>query len=137
MKLIFFESLIQIDELKSGWNYIERYILKLLLIIQDLVFSCVYLFTIIVLQINFWWFQKRKKKPPVGVSKTDVLFCGWCWHFHRYFLFTGVAQNARTIVFYCRSITNIKEQVNIPASLGMFYKINFLSRKSKNVEKVH
>ena len=53
----------------------------------DLVFSSVCFITIKVIQIIFWRFHKRKKKPPVEVTKKDVLFCWTMLVFSWIFLF--------------------------------------------------
>ena len=76
---------------------------------------------IIVLQIIFWLFLKRKKKAPVDVLKKDVPFC----------LFKTNRLKCQDTVFSVEGLyINIKEQLNIAAKLDMVYK-NKLSQLQK------
>lgn len=124
-----------ISKLKCGREH--RFYMKMS-ILKDSVFSSVCFITINILQILFWKFNKRKKKPPADALKCDVLFsAGWCWHVHGFPCFRRTAQNVRTMFFYCRSKIDIKEQVNNSANLGKFYKRKILQLQQLKLEQVN
>ena len=120
--------------MKGNTGFTYKLIFEVVAYTKDVIFSSACYIKIIVLQITLRWFHKLKKKIPSVVLKKVFLFTNWYWHFQGISIFKGTAQNSRRVVFYSKSIINFKEQVNIPANLGIIYSNKYFQLHEPKLE---